>query len=65
MRALYFQSILAIIVFRILDGLIYKTDIVTLILCGSGVWCLILIEDNTLIVYGSRAVSRIFDVIVR
>ena len=42
--------------------LIYRTDIVTVILCGSGIWCLMSREDHRLMVCESRGVRRIFDV---
>ena len=42
--------------------LIYSTDGVTVILCGSGIWCLMSREDHRLMVCESRGVRRIFDV---
>ncbi len=41
--------------------LIYRTDSVTVILCGSGIWCLMSREDHRLRVCESRAVRGIFD----
>jgi len=61
-RAGSIQSIIATIQFRMLHVLIYKIDIVTVILCGCGIWCLISGEEHRLSVYESRLVRRIFDV---
>jgi hypothetical protein len=38
-RAGYDQAILGTIQFRMLHVLIYKTDIVPVILCGCEIWC--------------------------
>ena len=40
MRAGWVQAILAAIQFRMLHVLIYRTDIVPVILCGCEIWCL-------------------------
>ena len=42
--------------------LIYSTDSVTVILCGSAIWCLMSREDHRLRVWESRGLRGIFDV---
>ena len=54
------QAILAAIQFRMLYVLIYSTDIVTVILCGSAIWCLMSREYHRLRVCEGRVVRRIF-----
>jgi hypothetical protein len=39
-RAEWVQAMLAAIQFRMLHVLIYRTDIVPVILCGREIWCL-------------------------
>ena len=58
----YFQTILAAIQFRMFHVLIYKTDIVPLILCRCEIWSLMSIEEIRLKVIESGVVRRIFDV---
>jgi len=48
--------------FRMLHALVYKTDIVPVILCGCEIWCLMSREEHRLRVCESRVVRRIFDV---
>ena len=45
-----------------LHVLIYKTDIVHLILCGCDIWCIMSREEHTLRVCEIRVVRRIFGV---
>jgi len=61
-RAGYFQEILATIRFRMLHVLVYKTEIVPVILCGCEIWCFTSREKPILRVCESRVVRRIFDV---
>ena len=53
-RAGYVQATLATIQFRMLHVLSYRTDIVTLILCGCEIWCLTSREEHRLRVCESR-----------
>ena len=55
------QAILVTIQFRMLHVLSYRTDIVTVILCGCEIWCLTS-RGHRLRVCESRVVRRIFDV---
>jgi len=43
-----------------LHVLIYKTEIVHVILCGCEIWCLTSREEHRLRVFESRVVRRIF-----
>jgi hypothetical protein len=61
-RAGYVQAVLVTILFRMLQVLSYRTDIITVILCGCEIWCLASREEHRLSVYESRVVRRIFDV---
>jgi hypothetical protein len=45
-----------------LHVLSYKTDIITVILCGCDIWCFTSREEHRLRVCESRGVRRIFDV---
>jgi len=42
------QAILAAVEFRMLHVLSYRTDIVTVILCGCEIWCLTSREEHSL-----------------
>ena len=58
----YVQATLATVQFRMLRVLIYKTDIVPVILCGCEIWHLISGEEHRLTVCEHRVVGRIFGV---
>jgi hypothetical protein len=45
-----------------LHVLIYKTEIVPVILCGCEIWCLLSREEHRLKVFEGRLVRGIFDV---
>jgi hypothetical protein len=47
-RAGRFQAILAAFQFRMLHVLSYRTDIVTVIVCGCEIWCLASGEERRL-----------------
>jgi len=64
-RAGKVQAILATIKFGMLHVLIYKTDIVPVILCGCKIWCLASREEQRLRVCDSRVVRGIFGLRVR
>ena len=56
------SAIFATIQFKMFHVLIYKTEIVPVILCGCEIWSLMSIEEIRLKVIESRVVRRIFDV---
>jgi len=58
----YVQAALATIQFGMLHVLIYKTDIVPVILCGCEIWCVLSREEHRLWVCESRVVRRMFGV---
>ena len=55
------QAILATVQLGMFHVLIYKTDIVPLILCGCEIWSHTSREETRLRVTVSRVVRRIFD----
>ena len=55
------QAILATVQLGMFHVLIYKTDIVPLILCGCEIWSHTSREETRLRVSVSRVVRRIFD----
>jgi len=56
------QAILATVQFGMFHVLIYKTDIVPVILCGCEIWYVVSREENRQRVCGTRVDRRIFDV---
>jgi hypothetical protein len=61
-RAGYVRMILAAIQFIICPVLSCKTDIVSVILCGCEIWCLVSREEHRLRICESRVVRIILDV---
>ena len=56
------QAILAAVQFRMFHVLIYKNDIVPVILCVCEIWYVMSREENRQRVCGTRVDRRIFDV---
>jgi len=61
-RAGYVQAVLVTIQFRMLHVLIYKIDIVGVILCGCEICCVMSREEHRWWVCESRVVRRMFGV---
>ena len=59
-RAVYVQAALATIQFGMLHVLIYKTDIVPVILCWCAVWCVMSKKKNRLMVCEGRGGENVW-----